>query len=250
MEIDKKNLKEVLENFISSTSFLPVFGAEIEFYSASPLPKDFAISQIEEEKGENQYEIQFAKTQNPIKLADDITSMKEALKKAAGACDNKVFFESIPFTDRPSSGMHIHISLLNKNRHNVFTKNGEDESNIMLYAIGGLLDKMRSSLPVFAPKKEDMERFRPVKCGENPTTISWGGNNRTVALRLPSTTSDPENRRIEHRVPAADANPYKVIACILEGIEYGITNKIKPSSGKMYGNASDEQYGLSRLYLS
>ena len=51
-------------------------------------------------------------------------------------------------------------------------------------------------------------------------------DNRTASLRLPG--GDPEALRIEHRVAGADANPYLLMAAVLAGIHYGISNRIEP----------------------
>jgi glutamine synthetase len=55
---------------------------------------------------------------------------------------------------------------------------------------------------------------------------TWGFDNRTVAIRIP--TSSADTKRLEHRVSGADANPYLVVAALLSGIHHGITKKIKP----------------------
>ena len=144
------------------------------------------------------------------------------------------------------NSLHIHISLLDKEGKNIFVKNGEEESKFMKYAIGGLLEKMPEYMQVFAPYENCYERLKKGK--DAPSTVSWGGNNRTVALRLPAATTEPENRRIEHRVAAADSDPYSVISAILEGISYGISNRILPKSEKIYGDASLKMYCLDSLY--
>ena len=40
--------------------------------------------------------------------------------------------------------------------------------------------------------------------------------------------SSDQNRRIEHRVAGADANPYLVAAAVLAGIHHGITQRCEP----------------------
>ena len=55
---------------------------------------------------------------------------------------------------------------------------------------------------------------------------SWGINNRTVSIRIPA--GAPETCHIEHRPAGADANPYLVMAAILAGMHYGITEKVDP----------------------
>ena len=43
--------------------------------------------------------------------------------------------------------------------------------------------------------------------------VEWGEENRTAGLRVPD--SNPQNRRVENRLPGADANPYIAIAASL-----------------------------------
>lgn len=46
-------------------------------------------------------------------------------------------------------------------------------------------------------------------------------------------------RRIEHRIAGADANPNLVMAAMLAGVHYGITNKLTPTR-QSTGNAGEE----------
>ncbi|MBO9479998.1 hypothetical protein J7439_01035 [Salinisphaera sp. G21_0] len=59
-----------------------------------------------------------------------------------------------------------------------------------------------------------------------PLHAFWGHNNRTVSLRIPA--GGRADRRIEHRLAGADANPYLTLAAVLSGILYGIENKLTP----------------------
>jgi len=47
-----------------------------------------------------------------------------------------------------------------------------------------------------------------------------------VALRIPK--SSESNRRIEHRIAGADANPYLVLAAVLAGMHAGMQRKRDP----------------------
>ena len=53
--------------------------------------------------------------------------------------------------------------------------------------------------------------------------LSWGHNNRTVALRLPC--ADSANQRIEYRLAGADANP-PALAVMLGGLLHGLENPL------------------------
>jgi glutamine synthetase len=83
---------------------------------------------------------------------------------------------------------------------------------------------MAESMAIFCPNANSYRRFQPDLYV--PMAPTWGLDNRTVALRIP--TSPESDKRIEHRVSGADANPYLVVAAILAGIYNGIENKINP----------------------
>ncbi len=73
-----------------------------------------------------------------------------------------------------------------------------------------------------------------------PNIISWGYENRTVALRVPG--GENTSRRIEHRVAGSDVNPYLLIASIILGVEKGINEKIlpsKPEEGNAYNSENE-----------
>jgi glutamine synthetase len=55
---------------------------------------------------------------------------------------------------------------------------------------------------------------------------TWGYDNRTVAVRIPAGKSSA--RRLEVRVPGADANPYLLYAVILSGVLEGIARQLDP----------------------
>jgi len=69
--------------------------------------------------------------------------------------------------------------------------------------------------------------FRRITPGSYaPTRAVWAENNRSVAIRIP--VSNDENRRIEHRISGADANPYLVMAAIIEAMLEGLEQKVPP----------------------
>lgn len=236
----------MLAKFISSTFFVPLIGAEIEFYDNSLSHQQITkacsdagvkFSEILKEKGQNQWEVVFDCTPNLVKLCNNINKLKQALPSSS--------FSALPNASDEGNALHVHVSLFNRLQQNIFEKQQDSESEYMRYAIGGLLKNMRKDMKIFAPSKNSKERLSKGKY--SPKTVSWGTNNRTVALRIPTTTLDPFNRRIEHRVASAECNPFKVIIKILQAIEMGILKKIEPESEKIYGNASLDIYNLQKL---
>jgi len=79
-------------------------------------------------------------------------------------------------------------------------------------------------MAIFAPNANSYRRYAPGFYV--PATPNWGFNHRELALRIPVSTQ--KNRRIEHRVAGADANPYLVVAAVLAGIHHGIANQLEP----------------------
>lgn len=242
-----KQLCDSVIKFIDETGYLPVVGAEVEFFCDSERIVEL-VEGVDREKGENQYEVRIAPRRDPFIAAYEIVKLRRHITDICEGQGVRADFES--FKEPFGSALHIHISLLDNKGKNVLAKSGEEESQIMLYAVGGLLSAMAGDMKYFCSSENSYQRL---KYGTNsPKTISWGGNNRTTALRLPATTVNPDDRRIEHRVSCASADPYLVINAILNGIRFGITRKIMPSSPKIYGDASlmqyVEEYGLEYLY--
>jgi glutamine synthetase len=138
-----------------------------------------------------------------------------------------------PYANEPGSGTHIHVSLLRADGRNEFASGSLEPNTPLRHAIGGLAQSMADSMLVFAPTANSYRRFRP-ECYV-PLGPTWGLNNRGVALRIPADTA--ENRRVEHRVAGADANPYLLAALVLAGVHRGITRQIEPGepvSGNPY----------------
>jgi hypothetical protein len=134
-----------------------------------------------------------------------------------------------PFAERVGSGLHVHVSLVDRDGRNVFAgpadpKIGRPISDTLRHAVGGLLATMPEAMAIFAPNANSYRRLRPGTYA--PVKGLWGGDNRTVPLRIPG--GGEESVRIEHRVAGADANPYLVVATVLAGIHHGIANSIAP----------------------
>jgi glutamine synthetase len=75
-----------------------------------------------------------------------------------------------------------------------------------------------------------------------PGELHWGCDNRTVGMRVPS--SSPANRRVENRVIGADANPYVAMAMTLACGYLGMIQQLECSKPEMTGNAYLSREGL------
>ncbi len=129
--------------------------------------------------------------------------------------------------------------MLDKDGHNVFDDGSETGSKTLRHAVAGLLATMSDCMLIFAPHLNSYRRLAPNMLA--PTSIAWGYENRTTAIRIPG--GPHAARRIEHRVAGADANPYLVCAAVLGGMLYGIEHKLQPQA-PAEGNAYDTDVEL------
>ena len=193
------------------------------------VPADAAIA----ENGIGQFEINLLHSDNPLKAADDAIFFKRIVKGVARKHGLAATFMAKPYGTRSGNGMHVHFSLIDKDGKNVFNDGTPEGSPIMKHAVAGLLKGMAETTLLFAPHFNSYRRLRPDT--HAPTSIAWGYENRTAAIRIPG--GKPEARRIEHRVAGADANPYLVMAAILGAALVGIKNQWEPqppTSGRAY----------------
>jgi glutamine synthetase len=180
------------------------------------------VDSVMKESGPSQFEINLKHRADAVAAALDGLLLKRAVKAAARAHQLDATFMAKPHHDWAGSGMHIHLSLLDKSGQNLFA--GDPISPLFRHALGGMRETMADFMAVWAQSANAYRRYVPKAYVS--MAAHWGFNNRTVALRIPR--ADGDATRIEHRVAGADANPYLVIASILAGVSHGIANKIDP----------------------
>lgn len=254
-----KFLRQCLKDFVAHSSFYPAIGVEFEFYiigdNSDQLLVDIKnyienlgikIFAVTKEEGLGQYEVAIFHSYDIVKLVDDYQFLKNKITELSSSLSMRANFSACPFFDRPSSGLHVHFNLCDANGKNIYTKLDENGDNLfLLHSIAGMLETMQGTMRYFVPNDEDYKRFG--KDFHSPSHISWGANNRTVALRIPTVTIEPFRRRIEHRVASPNANLALVISSILLGVSFGLENKLLPKLPKIFGNSSDPQYKLPNL---
>ncbi|QRM57666.1 glutamine synthetase family protein [Sinorhizobium sp. BG8] len=172
-----------------------------------------------------QFEFNLQHKPDALKIADDTLFFKQIMRNVAKRHGHLASFMAKPYKEHAGSGLHVHFSILDSNGANIFDNGTDLGSSAMRHAVGGLLDCMAEMTLVFAPHLNSYRRLAPG--GLAPTTVAWGYENRTAAVRIPA--GPHVARRIEHRVAGADANPYLVLAAILSGALDGIQRQAQPS---------------------
>ncbi len=155
-----------------------------------------------------QFEFNLVHAADALKIADNTLFLKQIIRNVARRHGHVASFMAKPHRDWAGSGMHVHFSILDADGVNIFDDGTARGTTLMRQAVAGLMATMREMTLAFAPHLNSFRRLVPG--GLAPTTIAWGYENRTSALRIPA--GSPVARRIEHRVAGADANPHVVPA--------------------------------------
>ena len=202
--------------------FAPFFKDLYAWCEVQNLPAKTLIA----EYAPGQMEIVLRHRADVLKACDEAIMLKRVIKAAAERHGLCATFMAKPYAEWTGSGMHIHISLGDSEGKNTFAAEEPAENELLMHAIGGLKAAMAESMLIFAPNANSYRRFR--RNSYAPVAANWGINNRTVSLRIPAGSANACH--IEHRPSGADANPYLVMAAILAGMHYGITEKMDPGS--------------------
>ena len=203
--------------------------------------QEIIVDNLVHESGAAQLEINFLHG-DPLNLADQVFLFKRLVREAAMRRNIYATFMAKPMENEPGSAMHMHVSVVDeKTGKNIFTDaKGEDSQAFMSY-IAGLQRYIPEATMLFAPYVNSYRRFMGRL--SSPINVQWGYDNRTVGLRVPR--SDPEARRVENRVPGADANPYLAFAATLASGYLGMKQKLSPGE-QVIGSAYELPHSLPR----
>ena len=162
---------------------------------------------------------------DPVTAADLTMRTKQIVKEVAIDLGHCATFMAKP-VDAYGNGMHIHHSVTSDDGATSFYDEAapDHRSQLMRHWIGGLMATMPAAHSILTPTMNSFRRL--VGFVAAPTVVSWAEENKSVALRTISRS--PKLARVEHRVGAADLNPYLALAAILAGGIAGVEGAIEP----------------------
>lgn len=144
----------------------------------------------------------------------------------------------------PGCGGHVHQSLWDADeKKNLFYEEADPAhmSKLMKSYVAGQLFCLPYILPMYAPTINSYKRL--VEGAWAPTTLTWGLDNRTVALRVLSGSAG--SCRLETRVIGSDVNPYLAMAACLASGLYGIRHGLELNQAPVKGNGyADKSNGV------
>jgi glutamine synthetase len=162
-----------------------------------------------------------------VHAADDVLKFKYIVKNTAEEWGKTVTFMPKPLFGDNGSGMHTHQSLWLDGKPLFWDEKGYAQlSDTARWYIGGLLHHAHAVLAFTNPSMNSYHRL--VKHFEAPVNLAYSAGNRSAAVRIPMTGSNPKAKRLEFRVPDAASNPYLAFAAqLMAGLD-GIKNRIEP----------------------
>ncbi len=188
---------------------------------------------VEGVKGEcnlGQHEIGFLYA-DALTTADNHAVYKTAAKEIASQHGKSLTFMA-KFNEREGSSCHIHLSLRGEDGSTVFWDDaGDNRSALYDQFVAGVLATMCDFTLLYAPNINSYKRFAAGSFA--PTTIGWGSDNRTCAVRL---VGRGAGARMENRIPGGDVNPYLALAAMLAGGLHGIEQALELEP-ELVGNA-------------
>jgi glutamine synthetase len=197
---------------------------------------------VEFSKGEawyGQHEVNF-RYADAVTAADRHTIYKNGVKEIAFLNDISASFMAKPSEKDIGSSCHLHHSLVGDDGKSLFVDDDGEETDTFRHFLGGLRDHIRELALFIAPSINSYKRYAAESWA--PTSVSWGRDNRTCGFRI---VGHGPSRRVECRIPGADANPYLAFAAMLaaglDGIEKG-TDPGPELKGNAYEAAEAEPF--------
>ncbi len=184
---------------------------------------------VEDSKGEcnfGQHEINF-RYADALRTCDEHAIFKNGAKEIAADEGVAITFMA-KYDEREGNSCHIHFSLADE-RGPLFAR--DENEKLFDSFLAGQLACLRELTLLLAPNVNSYKRYAAASFA--PTTVAWGRDNRTCALRV---VGHGPSKRFENRVGGADLNPYLAISALiasgLHGIDAGL--ELEPA---LEGNA-------------
>jgi glutamine synthetase len=170
------------------------------------------------EEGPGQNEIDFHYS-DALTAADNVATFKWIVNTKAAANGLYADFSPKPIVGQAGNGMHINISY-----RPAAGNTGKDTENLLPNILGGIL-KHIEEITYFLNSTDNS--YNRLGASKAPEYISWGKENRSTLIRVPSSTG---TKRLELRSPDPLCNTYLALTLLIEAAIEGIKNKIEPSA--------------------
>jgi glutamine synthetase len=193
------------------------------------------------EYGPAQVEINFG--HGPaVEICDGTIVFKSVVREIARQHGKRATFMAKPFPRVSGNGLHLHHSLL-RDGANIFADAVDDlplGNPAMRHWVAGLATHAAQLALLANPTVNSYKRIEDYSFA--PTRVSWGLDNRNVAVRcIPGAGAAS---RVEYRAGAADANPYLLAAGVLAAGMDGVERELELPPASEKDTYADERLAL------
>ncbi|MEM0174380.1 MAG: glutamine synthetase, partial [Sulfolobaceae archaeon] len=180
------------------------------------------------EYGPGQYEFDIMH-KDALRSADEIILFKEIAKQVSRKYGVDANFMPKPFNKMAGSGLHLNLSLWKNGKNLFYSKDDIFGLSELGYSfLAGIIEHAKALTAIAASTVNSYKRLVPGSWA--PTKITYGYNNKSAMLRIPTPYPNmaEEDRRIEYRVPDPLTNPYLLLTAVIEAGFDGIERGLKP----------------------
>lgn len=184
--------------------------------------------QNDHEDANGQFEMNW-KYADALVTADRHAFFKYMVKSIAQKHGYRATFMPKPFSDLTGNGCHTHLSVWDRTGTTNLFDDAQGELGLSPLAyqfIAGVLHSASALCAISNPTVNSYKRLNAATPHSgatwSPTTITYGGNNRTHMIRI------PDRGRFECRLPDGAANPYLLPAALVAAGLDGIAEKRDP----------------------
>ncbi len=203
--------------------FAPYFDDLFDACEAMRIP----VTGYAHESALSQFEVNFHPGA-PLQQADAVFRFKRLARQVAARHGFLASFLAKPFLTEPGAGMHWHFSVQQKkDGRNAMLAADDSDGPRLRHFVAGLQRHAEAATALYAPYDNSYDRI--IRTDSSPSRATWGLDDRLVAFRIPA--SSPANRRVENRLPGADASPYLIVATTLGLGLAGIERRWEPREG-------------------
>jgi glutamine synthetase len=181
------------------------------------------LSKGEAGRGQHEVNVTYAEA---LETADRHLVFKNGVKEIASQEGRAATFMAKWSMDETGSSCHLHTSLWDAATGEplMWDPDGPNHlSEVGRQFLAGQIHAARQLAWCFAPYVNSYRRYVPGSWA--PTAAVWGEDNRTCGFRV---VGHGPGRRVENRIPGADANPYIALSAAIAGGLYGIDHRLEP----------------------
>ena len=193
------------------------------------------------EYGPGQVEINFGHGE-AVEVCDGTVVFKSVVREIARRHGYRATFMAKPFPGVSGNGLHLHHSLM-QDGANIFAQGADDQplgNAAMRHWVAGLSSHAAQITLLANPTVNAYKRIEDYSFA--PTRVSWGLDNRNVAVRcIPQAGAAS---RVEYRGGAADANPYLLAAAVLAAGMDGVERELELPPAAEQDAYADERLPL------